>query len=73
MTDRIKGLTVVFDKDYRDDDVESIINAIKMIKGVQNVKQHIANSDDWMNRERIRLELLDTVYKAFHPKKEATK
>ena len=35
MTDRFKGLTVVLDRDIREDDAEYIIKTISMIKGVQ--------------------------------------
>jgi len=56
MTDRVKGLYVVLDNDYRDDDVQEIINAIKMIKGVQDVTNSIVDGDDWMNRSRIGFE-----------------
>ncbi len=64
MTDRIKGFTVVLDKDYRDDEVDQIANAIRMIVGVKAVKNHIANSNDWMNRERIRREIVTKIYEA---------
>ena len=57
MTDRIKGLTVVFDKEYRDDDAESIINAIKMVKGVGDVQSHVADMDHYMAVSRARMEL----------------
>ncbi len=38
MTDRIAYLTVLLDKDYRDDDVQSIVQAIEMTKGVGKVE-----------------------------------
>lgn len=53
MTDRVKGLVVSLDADYRDDDVQEIISAIKMIKGVQDVSMSVVDHDDWMNRSRI--------------------
>jgi hypothetical protein len=43
MTDRVKGFTVVLDKDFRIDDVEVTQNAIAMIKGVSSVQPIIAN------------------------------
>jgi hypothetical protein len=36
MTDRYNSLTVVLDRDIREDDAEHILNAIRMIKGVGN-------------------------------------
>jgi len=62
MTDRIKGFYVMLDKDYRDDDVETIKNAILMIKGVISVKESIVDSDDHINRERIRQELIQKLW-----------
>ena len=57
MTDRIKGLVVVLGDDYRDDDVESIVNAILMIKGVVAVNKKVVNMDDYINRIKIRGDL----------------
>lgn len=66
MTDRYYALTVALEKDIRDDDAENILAAIKMIKGVLNVKPHISNPDVWMAEERARRELgkklLDIVF-----------
>lgn len=53
MSDRIKGLVITLDHDYRDDDVETIVNAIMMIKGVLNVEKRVTSIDDHMNRERV--------------------
>ena len=63
MTDRIKGFTVTLDRDFRDDDVEVILNAIKMIRGVANVEPSIVTGEDHMNRERLKWELRDKFYK----------
>lgn len=48
MTDRIKGLSVSLTHDIRDDDCQAIIDAIKMVKGVEAVEMHVTTSDDWM-------------------------
>lgn len=53
MTDRVKGLVVTLDRDYRTDDVESIVNAIMMVKGVVNVDTNLVKMDDYMNRSRV--------------------
>jgi hypothetical protein len=53
MTDRIKGFVVTLDKDIRIDDVQEIMNAIKMVKGVIDVSPSVADADDHMNRERV--------------------
>ena len=62
MTDRIKGLVVTLDKDYREDDVEAIVGAIRMIKGVANVHLNVTDMDDHINRQRIRAELVEKLF-----------
>lgn len=57
MTDRVKGLVITLDQDYRIDDVQDIVNAIKMVKGVAKVDESVARIDDHMNRVRVRMEL----------------
>lgn len=64
MTTRLKGVTVAFDAEYRDDDAESIILAIRMIKGVSAVVAVEAGSEDWFARQRVRMELSDS-FRAF--------
>jgi len=68
MTDRLKGLTVAFDRDIREDDAEAIVSAIKMIKGVLDVQPSYATSEDWMNRCRIRDELGTALWEILYPK-----
>lgn len=63
MTDRMKGCVVAFDRDIREDDVEFLVNAIKMIKGVQAVELSVASHEDYMNRERVRQEIQDRLWK----------
>lgn len=45
MTDRYKGLQVTFSQDIRADDAQALIEAIKMLRGVQDVRPIIA--DPW--------------------------
>lgn len=63
MTDRIKGIVVTLDRDYRDDDVRAILDAIRMIKGVVAVAPQVSTSDDWMARRRVQHQLRDRIYK----------
>jgi len=65
MTDRVKGLYVALEEDYRTDDVECIIEAIKMIKGVTNVRESIVNPDDHFNRERVKREIRNDIMKLY--------
>lgn len=68
MTNRVKGLVISLEEDIREDYVEAIINAVKMIKGVQEVSGSVVNHDDWMNRTRIRFELERKLYFALSDK-----
>lgn len=57
MTDRVKGLVVALETDIREDDVQVLVNAIKMLRGVLAVETKVADMDDWVNRSRIQSEL----------------
>lgn len=78
MTDRLKGVVVTFETDLRDDDAKAIIDAIKMLRGVDTVSVKVADVSDHMNRMRIRQELtrgtikeikeqVDALWKVLHP------
>ena len=62
MTDRIHSLTVVLKKDIRDDDAESIITALSMVKGVLSATPHVANIETHMAYARARWELQSKLY-----------
>jgi hypothetical protein len=68
MTDRIHSLTVALDKDYRADDVQAIVNAIKMVKGVLNVGLNVTDHNDYTARMRARMELQDQIRDILWPK-----
>jgi len=70
MTNRIKGIYVALDQDYRVDDAEEILAAIKMVKGVLDVTGDVSDSDDWSNRTRIRHELGNALWEVLYGKKE---
>ena len=52
MTDRFKGFLITLEKEMREDDAENILNALKMVKGVQNVKPYVNGMEDWMMYEK---------------------
>ena len=66
MTDRVKGFTVTLEKDIRIDDVEEILSAVRMIRGVAHVEPSITTHNDHMNRQRIKGELLMKLFKVLH-------
>ena len=69
MTDRVKALTVVLDADYRIDDIQVLVDAIKMMRCVADVKPDIATYEDYMHRSRVRSDIFQEVLKAFDTKK----
>ena len=68
MTDRYYALTVILEKDTRDDDAERLIEAIQMIKGMQEVKPLIADPSTWMAEQRSRRGLGDKLWQVLYPK-----
>lgn len=57
MTDRVNGFTVCLDRHIRIDDAAEIINAIKMVKGVLEVKPLVSDHVDWFAEEKAKREL----------------
>lgn len=64
MTDRIRHVTVTLDKDYRDDDAESILTAIRMIKGVGSVVPKVADLPEILARESVRVDFQVKMHEA---------
>lgn len=65
MTQRIKGLMVVFKEDIREDDVDKFIGMISMFPFIAEVKKsELTSSDDAYNRSRIRVEYWNKIKKA---------
>lgn len=62
MTDRVRHLTVVLDRDMRDDDVKVVVEAIRMIKFVAAVRPNIVLSGDSLARLVARNELRGKAY-----------
>lgn len=67
MTDRYHALTVVLDADYRSDDAEQIINAIRQIRGVLSVEPHVTTSSDYAARARVCGEISKKLWQVLHP------
>ena len=64
MSDRYHGLLVSLNQDFRSEDLEPIVDAIRMIRGVTDVTEVVIDSDDWLNRSRIMQELKEKLWKA---------
>ena len=68
MTDRYNALTVVLERDIRDDDADAILQAIRMIKGVLNVEGNVADMDSHVAESRVRREMGDKIWEVLYPK-----
>ena len=64
MTDRYYALTVVLANDTRDDDAQPIIDAIKMIKGVLEVKPRVVDTELWAAESRAKREIEQKLWNA---------
>lgn len=53
MTDRYNALTVSLDREIREDDAESIINAIKAIRGVNGVTPNVVDTDTFVAQVKV--------------------
>lgn len=62
MTDRFNALTVVLEKEIREDDAENLIKAISMLKGVIRVKGNVSNPDHWIAHESARHNLVMKIW-----------
>ncbi len=63
MTDRISALTIVLEKDIRDDDAKPLIEAIKMMRGVLSVEPHVKDAiGEVVARRRFNREAEDRLY-----------
>jgi hypothetical protein len=74
MTDRIRTVIVVLDNDYRTDDVQPILNALLMVKGVTSAEiGDVLDPTDYIARHALRHEvyakLVDAVGDSLMPKK----
>ena len=66
MTDRFNALTVVLDKNIREDDAQAIISAIYQLRGVVSVEGNVADPMSYIAKEQalneIRMQLHDVIY-----------
>ncbi len=62
MTDRVRTLTVILDRDTRDDDVECTVAAIERIEGVSSVKLgKPVGFEDYIARQTAASEIVGSV------------
>lgn len=68
MSDRYSALTVALEHDIRSDDAEKLIEAIKALRGVLDVKPHVADECCYVAQTRVRSELHKVIFEAIYPK-----
>ena len=61
MTDRHAGYIVVLAYNVREDETESVLAAIRMIKNVQSVKPIVADVELTIAEERVKLQILEKI------------
>ena len=67
MTDRVFALTVVLEKNTRDDDARPILDAIQMIKGVLSVEAHVTDMGQWAAEARVRQKFTEQLWGVLYP------
>lgn len=70
MTARITHLTVVLEKPKREDDVQFLVDAIRMFRGVLNVTKVECTSEFYSESYRIKAELHRKLFDVIHPPRE---
>lgn len=62
MSNRVNTITVVLNQEMREDDCESIISAIKMIKGVLRADVNVADNLEYMAEWRAKTEIVKKLW-----------
>lgn len=68
MTDRFNSVTVVLEKDIRDDDAEVLLAAIRQLRGVLSVTGNVSDLSTHVAQERARHELGERLLAVLYPK-----
>jgi len=71
MTDRHIAYTVLLKEPVREDDAESILNALRMIKGVAKVTPVVQDVQSYFHEERVRRELGAKLMNVLYPDSNA--
>lgn len=67
MTDRVHSLIVVFDKDYREDDAQPLMDAIRMLRPVIEVRSVVGTPEHYAAREQAKAELRAQLFAVLRP------
>jgi hypothetical protein len=69
MTNRLNALTVVLERDIREDDAEGILEAISRLRGVLRVSGNVSDLAAHIAQERAIHELSEKIWAVLHPAK----
>jgi hypothetical protein len=67
MSDRYNFLTVILEKDIKDEDAEPLIQAIKCLRGVLNVTPNVSDPTALLAEQRAKAELSAKLWKVLYP------
>lgn len=71
MTDRVRSITVILDRDTRDDDAQVLVDAISLMRGVSLVKLgKVVGFDDLMAREAAGREIREQILAILYPERK---
>jgi argininosuccinate lyase len=68
MSDRYNYLTVVLERDLKDEDAEPLIEAIKQFRGVLSVTPNVVDTTALFAEERARSALHEKLLRVLHEK-----
>ncbi len=71
MTDRVKAITVILERDNREDDIQHLCDAIMLFQGVASVEKQIVTSADFIAATRAELAMRKRIYKALDSTRES--
>jgi hypothetical protein len=57
MTDRVRSVIVTFDREYRTDDLETLVSAIEQLRFVSGVEPIVDGVDGLFARAQVRAQL----------------
>jgi hypothetical protein len=62
MTAKFNSLTIVLESDVREDDAQTLINAILMLKGVLSVEGNVSSVADYVAESRVKSEVRNRLF-----------
>ena len=62
MTAKFNSLTIVLESDVREDDAQTLINAILMLKGVLSVEGNVSSVTDYVAESRVKTEVRNRLF-----------